>query len=106
MEQNYIWIKQGSCLHKVAMESILFILINKRSWELYTDDVVFRFNCSLQQFLENAPRRLLIPVNHSHAVNLHRASSITRKEIVIAGHCIPLGRGYARALFKQFKFKA
>jgi DNA-binding LytR/AlgR family response regulator len=105
MEQNYFWIKDGSSFHRITIESILFVFANGYHCELFSDRPVSRINCSLLQFVKNAPEDLFMKVHRSYAVNLQHVNIITRTEIILPGHSIPLGREYARDLFARLKLK-
>jgi DNA-binding LytR/AlgR family response regulator len=104
MEQKtFYWIKQGSCRYKVAAKSILFISVNRNTSWMHTCERVYKINCSLRQLTEKITGVKLMQVHRSYAVNLKSVSNFTKKEILLAGHRIPISRAYARNLFKRLK---
>ena len=103
MEQNHFWIKDGSWLHKVAVESILFVCVYNRGCEIYTNETFYRINCSLRQLLNKRAGSFFTKVHRCYAVNLQNVTGMSRTEIFISDHCLPVSRDYARKLFWRFK---
>ena len=103
MEQNHFWIKDGPWLHKVAVESILFVRVYNRGCEIYTNETLYRINCSLRQLLNKRAGSFFTKVHRSYAVNLQNVTGMSRTEIFIGDHCLPVSRDYARKLFGRFK---
>ncbi|KIC91315.1 LytTR family DNA-binding domain-containing protein [Flavihumibacter solisilvae] len=102
MTDNYIIIKDGRYVHRVACESILYVSANRHSCDVHTSTIMYSVRCSFMDLLNGPSRRYLTQVHRSFAVNMQMVTAYSRDELFIHIHRIPVGRAYykeVRGLF-------
>jgi DNA-binding LytR/AlgR family response regulator len=98
MERNYIWIKNGPALQKVAVDSIQYVSSESSGCELHTTHFSIPITCNLKQLLKALPDDLLTRVHRSYAVNTKHVTGISRTQIFVHRILLPVGRTYRKAL--------
>jgi two-component system, LytTR family, response regulator len=103
MKLNYIWIKDGSSMHRISFESILFVRVNGHYCKVHTSQLVYSIKCSLLELLDDLTPNYLTQVHRSFAVNMQQVTGFSRSEVFISTHHIPLGRGFYKELIEKFQ---
>lgn len=97
-EEQYIYLKSKSQMHKVALKDIMYIESLKNYIKvktLHTDIICHKSISSMQEVL---PKKTFIRVHRSFIISLHHMESFTAKLIYLQGNAIPIGRKYSHTI--------
>lgn len=93
-EDEFIYLKEGSRLHKVFLKDILFIESLKNYIRVKSPDkeiVCYRSISSIQEVL---PEEKFLRVHRSFIISIHQMDTFSPNQVNVKGHLIPIGRKY------------
>lgn len=93
-EEQFIHLKEGTSLHKVSLDDIIFIESLKNYIRVKTTDkeiITYRSISSIQNIL---PNKKFLRVHRSFIISLLHIDSFSPTQISLKGIIIPIGRKY------------
>ncbi|GAB3241267.1 LytTR family DNA-binding domain-containing protein [Hymenobacter seoulensis] len=102
-EQEFIFLKVGHRIQKVATRDILFVEGMKDYLRLHTREEKIMTLLSFAKLEELLPAQDFVRVHRSFLVALNKIDHIERNRIQIADQIIPISDTYAEAFYKLLK---
>ena len=102
-EQEYIFVKVGFRIQKVAIGEILFIEGMKDYLRIHTSKEKIMTLLSFAKLEELVPSKKFIRVHRSFMVALEKIDHVEKNRIRIADQIIPIGNTYAETFFKTLR---
>jgi DNA-binding LytR/AlgR family response regulator len=102
-EQEYIFLKVGHRIQKVATRTILFVEGMKDYLRIHTREEKIMTLLSFAKLEELLPTRDFVRVHRSFLVALDKIDHIEKNRIQIADQIIPISDTYAEAFYKMLK---
>ena len=102
-EQEYLFVKVGFNMHKIAVGDILFIEGMKDYLRIYTSKEKVMTLLSFAKLEELLPDKKFARVHRSFMVALDKIGQVEGNKIRIAEKIIPIGKTYADSFFKTLK---
>jgi len=103
LKEDYIFIKQGDRLVKVAFDEILFLEANKDLTKLYLKHKILIAGFHLKMLEDMLPASLFLRVHRSYMVSLSAITALSGNMIEIGGHQVPVSANFKEALNKALK---
>ncbi len=95
------FIKSNKKYEVIQINDILFI-------EALQNYIIIHTRCkksvaylSLKDIIKSLPPAFFIQVHKSYIVSVKHIASVSREEVIISGHSIPVGRSYSDSLFQE-----
>lgn len=101
--EKEILVKIGYEYIKIGIEQILFIKADNDYSTIYMKDKKHLTSFTLKQWLEKLKEHDFIQVHKSYLIHLKKVESFTKGKILIAQHCIPVGRVFKENFVKRFQ---
>jgi len=102
-EQEYIFIKVGHRIQKVATRDILFVEGMKDYLRIHTRAEKIMTLLNFAKLAERLPAQEFVRVHRSFLVALDKIDHIEKNRIQIADQIIPISDTYAEAFYKMLK---
>jgi DNA-binding LytR/AlgR family response regulator len=102
-EQDYIFIKVGHRIQKVATGDILFVEGMKDYLRFHTKDEKIMTLLNFAKLEELLPSKDFVRVHRSFLVAINKIDHIEKNRIRIADNIIPISDTYADAFYKMLK---
>lgn len=102
-EQEYLFLKVGNRIQKIATRDILFIEGMKDYLRIHTTQEKIMTLLSFAKLEELLPAREFARVHRSFMIAIDKISHIEKNRIQIADQVIPISDTYAEAFFKRLK---
>lgn len=99
--KDYFFIKSNKKYEIIQVNDILFIEALQNYIIIHTRHKKTIAYMSLKDMEQKLPPSLFVQVHKSYIVAISQIETITREEIGIGGHSIPVGRSYSDYLFKE-----
>lgn len=97
---DFLLIKSGNEIHKVAVEEILYIEANGNYVNFVTKDRTILARHSIQEALQMLPVEKFIRVHRGFIVSFIHVGKVENHQVKVAGTNIPLGDVYRHGFFK------
>jgi DNA-binding LytR/AlgR family response regulator len=98
-----MFIKVSSKILKVRFDTILFIEAKGDYAQLHTTERKHTIYTSMNEMLEKLPAGEFCRVHRSFIINISRVDGISRNEIQIGEHRIPIGVSFRKDFLARFK---
>ncbi len=95
------FIKSNKKFEVIQINDILFIEALQNYIIIHTHHKKSVAYLSLKDIVKSLPPALFIQVHKSYIVSVKHIASVSKEEINISGHSIPVGRSYSDSLFKE-----
>ena len=102
-EQEYLFLKVGNRIQKIAIGDILFIEGMKDYLRIHTTQEKIMTLLNFAKLEELLPAREFARVHRSFMVAINKISHIEKNRIQIADQVIPISDTYAESFFKRLK---
>ena len=102
-EQEYLFLKVGNRIQKIATRDILFIEGMKDYLRIHTTQEKIMTLLNFAKLEELLPAREFARVHRSFMIAIDKISHIEKNRIQIADQVIPISDTYAEAFFKRLK---
>ncbi|MBT1703626.1 LytR/AlgR family response regulator transcription factor [Chryseosolibacter indicus] len=97
-----IFVKDGSKLVKIELDSVLFIKGTREYATIHTTDKKIMTLQTLKSLEEELPDNF-IRVHNSYIIYIPAINTVSRNEIEIGGEVIPIGISYKKQFFEKLK---
>jgi DNA-binding LytR/AlgR family response regulator len=97
---DFLLIKSGNDIHKVAVEKILYIEANRNYVNFVTKDSIILARYSIQEVLKILPAEKFIRVHRGFIVSFIHVGKVENHQVNVAGKNIPFGDVYRQEFFK------
>lgn len=98
-----IFLNVDKTMHKIVLDSILYIESERNYITLVTQTQKFSFIDSLKKWVEKLQGKQFIQVHKSFIINSEFVDKISGNTISLNGNKIPIGRTYKQELLKVLK---
>jgi two-component system, LytTR family, response regulator len=102
VENDFIFIKDGSKLVKVELNKILFIKGTREYVTVYTKDKKIMSLQTMKNLEQELPANFL-RVHNSFIINIRAIDSISKNEVEIGKEIIPIGQTYKKMFLESVK---
>ena len=102
-EQEYIFLKVGHRIQKLATKNILFVEGMKDYLRIHTTEGKFMTLLNFAKLEELLPEQAFARVHRSFLVAMDKIDHIEKNRIWIAEQAIPISDTYAEAFYKRLK---
>lgn len=99
-QDHYLIIKADKTLHKVSIDSILFVEAYGDYVKIHLDDHFLMTNSTFTNILELLPGKKFIRSHKSFAINLDKLNSVSGNQLFIGKHKIPIGQKFKSDFLK------
>ncbi|SEV93441.1 two component transcriptional regulator, LytTR family [Chitinophaga sp. YR573] len=101
-ESQSIMIKEGSTVHRVPLNDIIYIEALNDYSKVVTKTKNYITLSKLKHFLEKLPKKDFIRIHRSYAVAKQSIELISGNELKIAGQQLPIGKTFRLSLKMEF----
>jgi DNA-binding LytR/AlgR family response regulator len=99
--KDFIYIKDGTELHKVNFGDILCIESDHVYVCVYTAQRKYLVRTSLQNYMEQLDRNMFLRVHRSYVVNLSKIEKVLGSQIKIGNWFLPISKSYKDELLSR-----
>ncbi|KIC91995.1 LytR/AlgR family response regulator transcription factor [Flavihumibacter solisilvae] len=92
--QKYISMKGGSATHRIEIAAILFVVVRNRDCQVVTRYQTYTLRTSLMALLDELPTEDFFQVHRTIVVNMKHITGLSRENVFIHEHCLPVGRSH------------
>ena len=100
--QNFIYVKSGTKLHKLATDDILYLEKDGNYVTFHTKEKKILSRLNMSQLLELLPDKGFIRVHKSYIIALAHIDIVENHQVSIAGKKIPVTKTYKDSLLERF----
>lgn len=99
--KGHIFIKDGTQLHKVQIEEILYLESDHVYVSVHTERKKYLVRTSLQQYLEELGSETFVRIHRGYAVNRNKIATVAPAHVVVGNSTLPVSKKYRDDLLKQ-----
>ncbi len=98
-DDAYFFIRENNSYVKIEIDKILFLKSMENYTQIITPDVIHTTLLSLSTLHEQLTAERFLRVHRSYVVNISKVTSVTKTEVCINEHQIPLTRSLSNSIF-------
>jgi two-component system response regulator LytT len=99
--KDFLFIKDGTELHKINFNDILFLESDHVYVCVYTATRKYLIRTSLQNYIEQLNKDLFVRIHRSYVVNLSKIGSIVNSQVKIGDKTLPVSKSYKDELLSR-----
>lgn len=99
--QNFFFVKKGSMLVRVSLESVRWIQAMDNYVIVQTNEDQFIVHATMKDLEVRLPQKMFVRVHRSYIVNIERIDGMDESMIVIKDKSIPVGKSYKDAFMNR-----
>ena len=105
LEEEFIFLKNGSQLEKIKAREILYIISDGNYSMVQTEDRKYAIKISLKKLAKELPSELFVRIHRSYIVQIAKIDKIdiAENQVIIGKNTFPLGRYYKADILGRFK---
>lgn len=101
-ERPFFYVKDNSHFVKIERDTILYLKAMENYTQIVTPQRTHTVLMRLATLEKQLPPSVFLRANRSYIVNASKIEAISKIEIIISEHQIPLTRTYSEAIFDKF----
>ncbi len=87
-------VKENDFKINLPIADIYFLESDANYVIIYTEKNNYRYRTTIKEILNQLPLSSFVQVHRAFVVNRHKIEKISSKSIIVAGHTIPIAKGY------------
>lgn len=99
--KDFLFIKDGTELHKINFSDILFLESDHVYVSVHTPARRYLIRTSLQNYVEQLDKDLFLRIHRSYVVNLSKIDSVIGSQIKIGDKTLPVSKSYKEELLSR-----
>jgi two-component system response regulator LytT len=99
--KDFLFIKDGTELHKISFSDILFLESDHVYVCVYTTTRKYLIRTSLQNYIEQLDKNLFLRVHRSYVINLSKIERVLGSQIQIGDRSLPISKSYKDELLSR-----
>jgi DNA-binding LytR/AlgR family response regulator len=100
-DKDFLFIKDGTELHKINFSDILFLESDHVYVSVHTTTRRYLVRTSLQNYIEELDKDLFLRIHRSYVVNLSRIESVLGSQVKIQDKLLPVSKSYKDELLSR-----
>jgi two-component system, LytTR family, response regulator len=98
-DDTYFFIRENNSYVKIDIDEILYLKSMENYTQIITNDIIHTTLLTLTTIIEQLPADRFLRVHRSYVVNISNVTSVTKTEIHINEHQIPITRTSSDTIF-------
>jgi len=99
--KDFLFIKDGTELHKINFSDILFLESDHVYVSVHTTARRYLIRTSLQNYIEQLDKNLFLRIHRSYVVNLSKIEKVQGSQIMIGDRSLPISKSYKDELLSR-----
>ena len=104
-QADYFFIKSNNQIQKLKYEDILYIEGLSNYVLIYTEQQKYLSYVTLNLITEKLPNQKFIRIHRSYIVPIDKIEAIKGNDVLVKGHCLPLGQTFKEAFMELIEQK-
>lgn len=100
-DKDFLFIKDGTELHKINFNDILFLESDHVYVSVYTTTRRYLIRTSLQNYIEQLDKNLFLRIHRGYVVNLSKIEKVQGSHVTIGDKSLPISKSYKDELLSR-----